>query len=78
MHKVFLITSQVSLILFLIAGSVVVLGQTAAIVVGDGALMKTFGTSVSDIACVVAGIAGISSFLLRYTRRGGGARQDDE
>ncbi|MET9558101.1 hypothetical protein [Streptomyces sp. NPDC006645] len=47
-----------------------VAGQTVAIAVGSAALMTAFGSDVAEVACALAGLAGVFAFLLLYTREG--------
>lgn len=77
-YRVFLAVSQVLLVVFLLGGFVVVIGQTTAIVLANAALMQLFGTSVADTACMVAAGAGISAFLLRYTKEGQESADEDQ
>ncbi|MFF8960347.1 hypothetical protein [Streptomyces sp. NPDC014894] len=70
MYTICLNASRVLVALFLIAGIVVVVGQTVAIAVGSADLMTRFGTDVTDVACVLAGLAGVFAFLLLYTAEG--------
>ncbi|MBN6041112.1 hypothetical protein [Amycolatopsis sp. 195334CR] len=70
MHRFLLIAARLCLVAFLLGGAAVTLGQLAAIALGDGGVMSFFGTTVADVACTVAAVAGIFAFLLRYTRRG--------
>ncbi|MEV0257265.1 hypothetical protein AB0H82_23800 [Streptomyces sp. NPDC050732] len=60
--------TRVLLIAFLLGGLLVVLGQVLALVAGDRHLMELFGTDVTEVVCIVAGAAGICSFLLLYVR----------
>ncbi|QEU96761.1 hypothetical protein [Streptomyces kanamyceticus] len=60
--------TRVLLVAFLLGGCAVVAGQVAAIATGDRQLMELFGTDVTDAACVVAGAAGLCSFLELYVR----------
>ncbi|MER5766219.1 hypothetical protein [Streptomyces sp. NPDC001985] len=70
MYTICLNVSRVLVALFLIVGFVVVVGQTVAIAVGSAGLMTRFGTDVTDVACVLAGLAGVFAFLLLYTAEG--------
>ncbi|MFJ4682248.1 hypothetical protein ACIQNG_17685 [Streptomyces sp. NPDC091377] len=70
MYTICLNASRVLVALFLIGGVVVVAGQTVAMAVGSAELMTGFGTDVADLACVLAGLAGVFAFLLRYTAEG--------
>ncbi|MGW0536548.1 hypothetical protein [Streptomyces sp. NPDC003032] len=72
MYMFCLNASRVLVALFLLAGFVVVAGQTVAIAVGSASLMTAFGGGVADTACILAGLAGIFAFLLLYTRKGRG------
>jgi hypothetical protein len=76
-YRVFLTVSQVLLVVFLLGGFAVVIGQTTAIVVGSASLMQIFGSPVADTACMVAAGAGISAFLLRYTKEGRESADED-
>jgi membrane protein implicated in regulation of membrane protease activity len=78
MYRIFLAISRVCLIVFLIGGFALVVGQVVAIAIGSGPLMEYFGTSVADTACMVAGLAGICAFLLLYTREGRELDQQQE
>ncbi|MFH9425700.1 hypothetical protein [Streptomyces sp. NPDC017529] len=69
-HTVLLTVTRVLLALFLLAGFLVVMGQVIALALGDRELMELSGTSMTDAACVIAGGAGICSFLLLYTHAG--------
>ncbi|MGW2231431.1 hypothetical protein [Streptomyces formicae] len=64
--------TRVLLVAFLLGGCAVVAGQVAAIAMGDRHLMELFGTDVTDVVCVVAGVAGLCSFLEPYVREPGG------
>ncbi|MCX4679147.1 hypothetical protein OG413_28230 [Streptomyces sp. NBC_01433] len=70
MYTICLNASRVLVVLFLIGGITVVLGQTVAIAVGSAGLMTSFGTDVAEVVCVLAGLAGIFAFLLLYTAEG--------
>ncbi|MDJ1134849.1 hypothetical protein [Streptomyces iconiensis] len=70
MHAFLLTATRVLLAAFLLGGCVVVAGQSFALATGDRGLMEMFGTSVTDAVCVVAGGAGLCSFLLLYTPEG--------
>ncbi|MEW2528520.1 hypothetical protein [Streptomyces sp. NPDC047071] len=73
--------TRVLLIAFLLGGLTVVAGQTVALALGDRRLMELFGTDVTEVVCVVAGAAGICSFLHSYVhssaREGGPAPDGD-
>ncbi|WP_329020245.1 hypothetical protein [Streptomyces sp. NBC_00690] len=70
MYTICLNASRALVALFLIGGIVVVVGQTVAMAVGSAWLMTMFGTDVTDIVCILAGLAGIFAFLLLYTAEG--------
>ncbi|MFI5942407.1 hypothetical protein [Streptomyces uncialis] len=70
MYTICLNVSRALVALFLIGGIVVVVGQTVAMAVGSAAMMTSFGSDVADIVCVLAGLAGLFSFLLLYTAEG--------
>ncbi|GGZ82280.1 hypothetical protein GCM10010371_47560 [Streptomyces subrutilus] len=70
MYTICLNASRGLVALFLIGGIGVVLGQTLAIAIGSAGLMTTFGTDVAEVVCILAGLAGIFSFFLLYTREG--------
>lgn len=70
MYRFLLIAARLCLVAFLLGGAAVTLGQLSAIALGDGGLMSVFGTTVADVACTTAAVAGIFAFLLRYTGRG--------
>lgn len=50
----------------LIGGVLVSFGQVAGILVGNAAVVELFGTTVLDVVCIIAGLAGIFAFLRRY------------
>ncbi|WP_202120994.1 hypothetical protein [Streptomyces sp. BA2] len=60
--------TRVLLIAFLLGGLLVVIGQVVALFAGDRHLMELFGTEVTEVVCMMAGAAGICSFLLLYVR----------
>ncbi|MFJ2770909.1 hypothetical protein [Streptomyces sp. NPDC087300] len=60
--------TRVLLVAFLLGGCAVVAGQIAAVATGDRHLMELFGTDVTDVVCIVAGAAGLCSFLALYVR----------
>ncbi|EPH41132.1 hypothetical protein ABT390_34975 [Streptomyces aurantiacus] len=60
--------TRVLLVAFLLGGLTVVAGQIVALAAGDRHLMELFGTDVTGVVCIVAGCAGICSFLLLYVR----------
>ncbi|MFF1379323.1 hypothetical protein [Streptomyces sp. NPDC058308] len=66
--------TRVLLVAFLLGGCAVVAGQLAALAAGDRQLMELFGTDVTDVVCVIAGAAGLCSFLHLYAREEGGRR----
>ncbi|WP_051852241.1 hypothetical protein [Streptomyces aureocirculatus] len=68
--------TRVLLVAFLLGGLTVVTGQVVALAAGDRHLMELFGTDVTEVVCVVAGAAGICSFLLLYVRDRGTGDQD--
>ncbi|QFU88439.1 hypothetical protein [Amycolatopsis sp. YIM 10] len=70
MYRFLLTAARLCLVAFLLGGAAVTLGQLAAITLGDGRVMELFGTTVADVACTTAAVAGVFAFLLRYTRRG--------
>jgi hypothetical protein len=79
MHRTLLAATRLCLAAFLVGGLAVAAGQAIGIATGSGLLVETFGTSIADTACVIAGIAGILAFLLLYTREGkGGAHTEDD
>ncbi|MFD9903186.1 hypothetical protein [Streptomyces sp. NPDC059063] len=67
-HRFLRDATRVLLIAFLLGGLVVVAGQTFALAAGDRHLMELFGTDVTEAVCVIAGAAGICSFLQLYVR----------
>ncbi|GGM90377.1 hypothetical protein GCM10011609_29190 [Lentzea pudingi] len=70
MYRILLLATRVCLIVFLLGGVAVVVGQTVGIVVGSGPLVESFGDTVTEIACVVAAVTGALAFLLLYTQEG--------
>ncbi|MEV0443832.1 hypothetical protein AB0I84_41180 [Streptomyces spectabilis] len=77
LRRILLGATRVLLVAFLLGGLAVVAGQTAALALGDRRLMELFGTDVTEVVCVVAGAAGICSFLHSYVREGGPAHDGD-
>ncbi|MFD4628975.1 hypothetical protein ACFVYR_03615 [Streptomyces sp. NPDC058284] len=68
--------TRVLLVAFLLGGCAVVAGQIVALATGDRHLMELFGTDVTDAVCVIAGAAGLCSFLHLYVREEGAGREE--
>lgn len=77
MYRTILAATRLFLLTFLVGGIVVAVGQAVGIATGSGPMVEAFGTSVADIACIVAGLAAMFAFLLLYTREGKAGRDDD-
>jgi cytochrome bd-type quinol oxidase subunit 2 len=61
--------------IFLLLGTVMTGAQILGIILGNGDLV-TWAASLQDVACTIAGIAGVFSFALIYTIRGGAKAED--
>lgn len=62
--------SRLFIALLLVGGVVVTLGQVVGIAFADAGLVITLGTTGVNLISVIAGLAGIVSFLRYYTRDG--------
>lgn len=62
--------SRVCIALLLLGGIVVSLGQVLGIAFANSGLVITLGTTGVNLISVIAGLAGIVSFLRYYTREG--------
>lgn len=62
--------SRVCIALLLLGGIVVSLGQVLGIALANAGLVITLGTTGVNLISVIAGLAGIVSFLRYYTREG--------
>ena len=52
----------------LLGGVVLVTGQAAALIAGQGAWLEFFSDSITTPMCIAASVCAISGFLLNYTR----------
>ncbi|MGO1055468.1 hypothetical protein [Crossiella sp. CA198] len=77
MYRILLFATRLCLLAFLLGGVLVIAGQTTGILLGSGPVVETFGGSVADVACMIAALAGVFAFLLRYTREGRANTVDD-
>ncbi len=62
--------SRLFIALLLLGGIVVTLGQVLGIALSNAGLVLTLGTTGVSLISVIAGLAGIVSFLRYYTREG--------
>ncbi|WP_329347270.1 hypothetical protein OG226_00595 [Streptomyces sp. NBC_01261] len=66
MNRVLSVASRLSLLVFLLGGTIVTFGQIAGIAAGDGDLVMKAATRVGEPTCVTAGIAGLLAFVRVY------------
>jgi hypothetical protein len=57
---------RLSIVVFLLGGAVIVLGQAVGIVLGDAHWVDQVATALQPPTCIAASIAGILSFVLSY------------
>ncbi|MGY0490004.1 hypothetical protein [Streptomyces sp. WG-D5] len=62
---------RLSIVAFLIGGTVTVLGQALGIVLGDAAWVETVAADAGPATCVAASICGMLSFVLSYGKQDG-------
>jgi hypothetical protein len=62
--------SRLFIALLLLGGIVVTLGQVLGIALSNAGLVLALGTTGVSLISVIAGLAGIVSFLRYYTREG--------
>ncbi|WP_157940105.1 hypothetical protein [Arthrobacter ruber] len=61
--------------IFLLLGTIITGAQILGIMLGNSDLV-VWAASLQDITCTIAGIAGVFSFALIYTIRGGAKAED--
>jgi hypothetical protein len=57
---------RLSIVVFLLGGAAIVLGQAAGIVLGDATWLVEAASTLQPPTCIAASIAGILSFILSY------------
>ncbi|WP_406339795.1 hypothetical protein [Streptomyces sp. NBC_00649] len=57
---------RLSIVVFLLGGVVIVLGQTVGIVLGDAHWVEQVAATLQPPTCIAASIGGILSFVLSY------------
>ncbi|WAP53789.1 hypothetical protein [Streptomyces sp. S465] len=67
-HRLLQPLFRLSVIVFLLGGVIIVLGQAIGILLGDAQWVAEVETSAQPPTCVVASICGILSFALSYRR----------
>ncbi|GAA2613322.1 hypothetical protein SMC26_14115 [Actinomadura fulvescens] len=70
MYEFLLNAFRVTLIAFVAGGTAVTVLQIVGIVTANPAMINYFGGDFADTVCVVAGLAGVFSFLQLYTPQG--------
>ena len=75
LRAVLLFFFRIFLVLFLLAGILITGSQMIGIAVASSELVL-WGASLQDLACTIAGIAGVLSFALIYTIKGGAKSED--
>ena len=65
-HRVFQQLFRLSIVVFLVGGLVVVVGQALGIVLGDAQWVADVEAEVGPPMCIAASICGILSFALSY------------
>ncbi|MBF8189395.1 hypothetical protein ITP53_27405 [Nonomuraea sp. K274] len=75
MYRFLLNAFRVTLIAFMLGGLVVTVFQIIGILIADGGLTSYFGADFADTICIVAGLAGVFSYLQLYTKEGRAAAQ---
>lgn len=68
LHKICLVVFQITLPLFLLMGTVLVLGQLIGAIIGNGALVLGINTALKTYSIWVASICAFSGFIMGYLK----------
>ncbi|WP_051735663.1 hypothetical protein [Streptomyces sp. NRRL B-3229] len=66
MNRLLSVAFRVTLLMFLLGGTIFTFAQIAGILIADGSLVTQTAGKVGEPTCVVAGVAGLLAFARMY------------